>query len=205
MRHGRSHLAAGRLRGGFTLIEVMFATLLMSVVGMAIVGFMSAFASGIQVRTTISDPPLEASLATRRLASAAPGFSYVLQVNGARAAIWLGDSVPSRMVDLSEIGVVRFDETAGMLVLDTMDPMVVATDPLLDREFLFSSSTDFIGAIDDQRDAGRTVRNILAEGLETVQFSASGVPSGHATVTITLEAGSARIALSPAFVEEPVR
>ena len=89
MRHGRSHLSASRLRAGFTLIEVMFATLLMSVVGMAIVGFMSAFASGIQVRTTISDPSLEASLATRRLASAAPGFAYVLQVNGARAAIWL--------------------------------------------------------------------------------------------------------------------
>lgn len=205
MRHGRSHLSASRLRAGFTLIEVMFATLLMSVVGMAIVGFMSAFASGIQVRTTISDPSLEASLATRRLASAAPGFAYVLQVNGARAAIWLGDSVPSRMVDLSEIGLVRFDETTGMLVLETMDPMVIATDPLLDREFQFSSSTDFIGAIEDQRENGRTVRNILAEGLESTQFSTSGIPAGHATVTITLEAGSARIALSPVFVEEPVR
>lgn len=205
MRHGRSHPSAGRLRAGFTLIEVMFATLLMSVVGMAIVGFMSAFASGIQVRTTIGDPSLEASLATRRLASAAPGFSYVLQVNGARAAIWLGDSVPSRMVDLSEIGLVRFDETTGMLVLETVDPMELATNPLLDREYQFSSSTDFIGAIEDQRDAGRTVRNILAEGLESTQFAASGVPSGHATITITLEAGSARIALSPAFVEEPVR
>jgi hypothetical protein len=205
MRHGRSHPSAGRLRAGFTLIEVMFATLLMSVVGMAIVGFMSAFASGIQVRTSISDPSLEASLATRRLSSAAPGFTYVLQVNGARAAIWLGDSVPSRMVDLSEIGLVRFDEATGMLVLETVDPIELATNPLLDREFEFRSSTDFIGAIEDQREAGRTVRNILAEGLDSTQFSTSGVPSGHATIAIALESGSARIALSPAFVEEPAR
>ena len=60
MRDQRRHFNAPRLRAGFTLIEVVFATLLMSVVGMAIVGFMSAFASGIQTRTTISDPPLEA-------------------------------------------------------------------------------------------------------------------------------------------------
>lgn len=201
----RSHLRARRHTAGFTLIEVMFATLLMSVVGMAIVGFMSAFASGIQVRTKIGDPSLEASLATRRLASAAPGFSYVLQVSGARAAIWLGDSVPSRMVDLSEIGLVRYDETSGMLVLETMDPMEMAVNPQLDREYAFSSATDFIGAIEEQRDAGRTVRNILAEGLESAAFATQGVPTGHATVAITLEAGSARIALSPPFVEEPVR
>jgi hypothetical protein len=205
MRDRRRHFNASRLRAGFTLIEVMFATLLMSVVGMAIVGFMSAFASGIQTRTTISDPALEASLAARRLASVAPGFCFVLQVNGARAAIWLSDSVPSRMVDLSEIGLVRFDETNGMLVLETMDPMEMAVNPLLERELAYSSSTDFIGAIEDQRDAGRTVRSILAEGLEAAQFSTQGVPSGHATITITLEAGSARIALSPAFLEEPVQ
>lgn len=205
MRHGRRHLRARGNRAGFTLIEVMFATLLMSVVGMAIVGFMSAFASGIQVRTTISDPSLEASLATRRLASAAPGFSYVLQVSGARAAIWLGDTTPSRMVDLSEIGLVRFDETNGMLVLETVNPMEFALNPLLDREYQYDATTDFIGAIEEQRDAGRTVRNILAEGINSTSFSKSGIPAGSATVTITLEAGSARIALSPPFLEEPVR
>jgi hypothetical protein len=205
MRRRRAHLRARRAHAGFTLIEVMFATLLMSVVGMAIVGFMSAFASGIQIRTTISDPSLEASLATRRLASAAPGFSYVLQVNGARAAIWLSDSVPSRSVDLSEVGLIRFDETNGMLVLETVDPLAIAANPALDAEFAFNPSTNFIGAIEEQRDAGRTVRNILAEGLESTVFSTSGVPSGHATINITLEAGSSRIALSPAFLEEPLR
>lgn len=193
------------MRRGFTLIEVMFATLLMSVVGMAIVGFMSAFANGIGARTSLNDPALEPSLAARRLSAAAPGFCYVLQVNGARAAIWLSDTVPSRTVHLSELGLVRFDEDAGMIVLETMDPAALTQNPNLEEEFTFSAATDFVGAIENQRELGNTVRNILAEAIDSAAFTTQGVPSGHAIISVTIESASARIALSPAFLEEPVQ
>lgn len=197
--------AALRARCGFTLIEVMFATLLMSVVGMAIVGFMSAFATGIGARANLNDPALEPSLAARRLAAAAPGFCFVLQVNGARAAIWLSDTVPSRTVHLSELGLVRFDDESGMIVLETMDPATLSQNPALEAEFTYSAATDFIAAIEAQRELGHTVRNILAEAIDAAAFSTQGVPSGHATITVTIESSSARIALSPAFLEEPVQ
>jgi hypothetical protein len=192
-------------RRGFTLIEVMFAALLMTVVGVAIVGFMSAYANGIRGRSTMNDPALESSLATRRLATLAPSFCYVLQVNGARAAIWLSDTVPSRSVHLSELGLVSFDEETGEIIFESVNPTAFNNDLTLDREFAYNAATDFIGAMETQRSFGRTMRQILAEGIDSISFSTQGVSAGNARITMSMEGGSAQIALAPAFIEEPLR
>lgn len=190
---------------GFTLIEVMFAALLMSVVGMAILGFISAFARGIETRSTMNDPALESSLAARRLETIAPGFCWVLRTDASRAAIWLSDSVPSRSVHLSELGLVRFDADEGELVFDIVNPEAFSADPTLDVELLLGPTTDFIGAMEAQRALGRTLRHILAEGIDAVSCSTTSMPAGTAAVTITMPSGSARIPLSPSFPMEPLR
>lgn len=198
------HSGLSRTRSGFTLIEVMFATLLLGIVGMGILTFMSAFASGIQVRQSINDAAIDSSLAARRLAAVAPGFTYVLEADQDRVAIWLSDSVPSRTVHRSEVGIVRYDATRDRLLFETLSPAALAGNPMLDAELPFTGGTDFVGALDEARVNGDIVSQILAERVETAWFTTAGVPSGHATLHIEFTYGSAQVAISPAFTEPPV-
>ena len=206
MRRRLVHLRISvRTRAAFTLIEVMFATLLMGIVGAAILSFMSAFASGIAVRSTVNDPALESSLAARKFAAVAPGFSYLLEADGGRAAIWLGDTTPSFTVHRSEVGILRFEPTRGMLILETFDPAILALNPLLEQEFAFTPATDFIGALDSARESGAVLRQVLAEGVTSVSFATAGLPAGDAELTLNFQMGTGRIALSPVYRERPFR
>ena len=200
--HARS---AARMRPAFTLIEVLFATLLMGIVGAAILSFMSAFASGIAIRSSVNDPALESALAARKFAAVAPSFSYVLETDGNRAAIWLGDTTPSFTVHRSEIGLLRFEPTRGMLVLETLDPAMLALNPLLEQEFAFTPATDFIGELDSSRNNGAVIRQVLAEGVTSLSFATTGLPAGDAELTLNFQTGTGRIALSPVYRERPFR
>lgn len=190
---------------GFTLIEVMFATLLLGVVGMAIVGFMGAYARGIETRTSMNDPALDSTLAARRLSALAPGFCYVLQVKGSAAAIWLSDTVPSCTVHLSELAVVRFDDADGTLVFEMVDPTDIAAGTASDVELMPSATVDFVEEVAKRAEGGGTVRQILAEGLDATSFSTTGVSPGNARITLTMPSGTSTLVLSPAFTEEPRR
>ncbi|MBI1304528.1 MAG: hypothetical protein GC172_12200 [Phycisphaera sp.] len=196
--------ARARSRRAFTLIEVMFAVLLMGVVGLAISGFLSAFAAGTDARANMNDPAIESTLATRRLTMLAPGFCWVLQSNPGSAAIWLSDTVPSRSVHLSELGLVRFDETTGELVYEFVDPAFLRESYKLNAE-LPLSSTDYIALMDEQRNEDRLLRHILAEGIDEVVITTSGVPEGQARISVTIDGFSAAISLSPPFLEEPLQ
>ena len=202
LAHVRSH---ARARPAFTLIEVLFATLLMGIVGAAILSFMSAFASGIAVRSTVNDPALKSALAARKFAAVAPSFSYMLEADGDRAAIWLGDTTPSFSVHRSEIGILRFEPTRGMLILETLDPAMLALNPLLDRDLAFTPATDFIGELDSSRSDGAVLRQVLAEGVTSLSFATAGLPAGDAELTMNFQMGTGRIALSPVYRERPFR
>jgi hypothetical protein len=193
-----------RIRRAFTMIEVMFAVLLMGVVGVAISGFLSAFAAGTDARTNMNDPAIESTLATRRLTMLAPGFCWVLEANPGAAAIWLSDTVPSRSVHLSELGLVRFDDTTGELVYEFVDPVFLRESYKLNAE-LPLSSTDYIALMDEQRIEGRLLRHILAEGIDEVAITTNGVPAGQARISVTIDGFSAAISLSPPFLEEPLQ
>lgn len=203
MRPSNHRLQSARSAPGFTLIEVMFATMLLGVVGMAIVGFMGAYARGIDSRTTLNDPALDSTLAARRLAALAPGFCYVLQVKDASAAIWLSDTVPSCTVHLSELAVVRFDDAEGTLVFETVDPAHFANFAGADMELTPNATIDFVEEMAKRARQGDTLRQILAEGLDATAFSTTGVSPGSARVTLTMPSGAATLALSPSFLEEP--
>jgi len=192
------------IRRAFTLIEVMFAVLLMGFVGLAISGFLSAFASGTDARTNMNDPAIESTLATRRLTMLAPGFCWVLEANPGNAAIWLSDTVPSRSVHLSELGLIRFDESTGELVYEFVDPAFLRESYRLNAE-LPLASTDFVAVMGEQRAEGRLLRHILAEGIDEVAMTTNGAAPGTARLGITINGFSATISLSPPFLEEPLQ
>jgi hypothetical protein len=141
---------------------------------------------------------------TMGLTMLAPGFCWVLEANPGAAAIWLSDTVPSRSVHLSELGLVRFDDTTGELVYEFVDPAFLRESYKLNAE-LPLSSTDYIALMDEQRIEGRLLRHILAEGIDEVAITTNGVPAGQARISVTIDGFSAAISLSPPFLEEPLQ
>lgn len=191
-----------RPRRGFTLIEVMLAVGLVGVVGAGILAFLSAFASGASARVRVSDPALEATLAVRRLNSIVPDFRTVLAADTQNAVLWVSDRVPSRTVHLSELACLRVDGARGELLLETIDDSALVADRSLETEF--RASDDFQAAFASAREAGIVRSRVLAEGLDSVSFSAARSRSA-----VVLEVGAAGatsgVVLSPARPEEPLR
>jgi prepilin-type N-terminal cleavage/methylation domain-containing protein len=187
---------------GFTLIEVMLAVGLVGVVGAGILAFLSAFATGASARARVSDPALEATLAVRRLNAIVPDFRTVLAADKRSAILWVSDRVPSRTVHLSELACLRVDGARGELLLDTIDDSALVADRSLETEF--RASDDFLAAFDSAREAGIVRSRVLAEGLDSVSFSAARSRSA-----VVLEVGAAGatsgVVLSPARPEEPLR
>ena len=191
-----------RPRRGFTLIEVMLAVGLVGVVGAGILAFLSAFATGASARVRVSDPALEATLAVRRLNSIVPDFRTVLAADTQNAVFWVSDRVPSRTVHLSELACLRVDGARGELLLETIDDSALVADRSLETEF--RASDDFQAAFASAREAGIVRSRVLAEGLDSVSFSAARSRSA-----VVLEVGAAGatsgVVLSPARPEEPLR
>lgn len=191
-----------RPRRGFTLIEVMLAVGLVGIVGAGILAFLSAFATGASARVRVSDPALEATLAVRRLNSIVPDFRTVLAADTQNAVLWISDRVPSRTVHLSELACLRIDGARGELLLDTIDDSALVADRSLETEF--RASDDFQAAFASAREAGIVRSRVLAEGLDSVSFSAARSRSA-----VVLEVGAAGatsgVVLSPARPEEPLR
>ena len=189
-------------RNGFTLIEVVVAAALLGIVGLAIVAFLSAFAHGATARTRVSDPAIEGALAIERLHALAPQLRCVLASRDDMAALWLSDAVPSRSVHLSELGWIRFDADHGEVLLERVDSAALDADRLLESEF--EHDADFLAVRLDAFRAGILKESVLAEGLDHGSFIALRRGDG---VELQLEAAqtSARLALSPALQEEPLR
>lgn len=193
-------------RRGFTLVEVLLATGLLGIIGLAILAFLSAFARGASTRTHVSDPALEGTLALARLRALAPQLRCTLESDDGRAALWLSDAVPSRTVHLSELGWLRFDGTTGDLLFERVDPVAIAMDRTLESEFL--RTDDFFAVRDHAAADGLLTTQIIAEGLDRIAFGAltqtRGVPTAH-EMLLSNRSATARLALPPAVQEEPLR
>ena len=193
-------------RRGFTLVEVLLATGLLGIIGLAILAFLSAFARGAAMRTHVSDPALEGALAVARLKALAPQLRCTLESDDERAALWLSDAVPSRTVHLSELGWLRFEKGTGDLFFERIDPVALASDRGLESEFL--RTDDFFAVRDHAAHDGILSSQIIAEGLDHVAFGTVAVtrsaPKEH-EMTLASPSSTARLRLPPAIQEEPLR
>ena len=192
-------------RRGFTLVEILIAALLMTIVGAAIVAFLSALAAGGEARERISDPAIEATLSARRFDTLAPDFRTVLAADGGEALIWANDQIASRSVHLSEVLLLRFDAEAQELLLESVDAEAIANDRSLEQEYAIGHYGSLRDAFEALRTDGLLVREILAEGIPSVEFTEVTGEPGSLDATFSGEDSSARIRLSPKEAEEPLR
>jgi prepilin-type N-terminal cleavage/methylation domain-containing protein len=187
---------------GFTLVEVLVASALLGMVGLAALSFLSAVASGAAARSRVSDPAIEATLAGRRLAALVPSMRAVLDAEGDAAAIWLSDSVPSRTVHLSELGCVRFDAARGEIVLERIPESRFLADRALETEL--SADDDFLATLANARADGLLSSALLAEGVDRAAFTRDP-QSGMVDLAFEADRASARLRLTRTLDEEPRR
>jgi hypothetical protein len=196
-----AHHASNR---GFSLVEVMFATLLLTVVGAAIFGFLSAMASGGEARRSACDPALESALAVRRLKNAAPAFRFTLRVRDDEALVWMSDLVPSRSVHTSEAGVLRFDEEERILVLETVDAAYLDRNRTQEREYSTSRYQQLSEHLQALRAADALVPTVIAEGIDAVRFRPDPDAPGALRITFAVDQHETTFVVAPAPPEEPI-
>lgn len=190
---------------GFTFIEVMLAVALLGIVGLACVGFLTAFAQGGEARQRISDPAIESALAIRRIDTLVPSFRTLLAADGETALIWVSDRIASRSVHLSETAMIRFDAEQAELLLETPLAEAIAADRELEGEYLLGQYGSLRDAFDALRDGGMLEREILAEGIDSVELAPVFGTPGVVEATFANTVASTRIRIAPAALEEPLR
>jgi hypothetical protein len=173
-------------------------------VGAAIASFLSAMASGSEARRNICDPALESALAVRRFKNIAPDFRQVLTVTPDEALVWLSDLVPSRSVHTSEAGLLRFDTTEGVLLLETVHGSYLDRNRFRERDYLGGQYALLADDLNALREAGGLVATVVAEGIESVEFGSDPDGSGGMRIIFTVDGYGTTFLLAPAQPEEPI-
>ncbi len=195
----------GRPRRGFTMIEVMVAVLLLGIVSAAIVAFLGAASSRGSRMLRLSDPALEAVVAIRRLGTIAPNMRCVLLVEETRALVWMSDDNPNLAVNLSEVGLLRFESADAELLLETLDRAALLADPALDTAFDRNDYAALFEEFDQLRSSGSLTQRVLAEALQSIDFDVPTGAEGTARARFRASEYETLAVIAPIPLELPLR
>lgn len=187
------------------MIEVLFATLMLGVVGAAILTFLSAVSSGSAARQNASDSALESTLAVRRFATLAPDFRYTLSTTTDQSVVWLSDSIPSLTVHTSEAGLLRYDAQAREVVLEVVNPLALAANRRLERVYLQGNYDLLVADFAKLRGDGALIRNILAERVDDARLTPDATLAGSLRLKIEFDGIASSVTISPRTAQEPSR
>ncbi len=168
--------APSRSRRALTLLELLLAVAITTIVGLAMATAMTATARGMTTAGDARSAVQRAHVAYVRLRSYTSQALALLQADPSRGfAVWLQDDVPANKVNLSELRCFWFDASAGTLSVELMalpdswtPEMVEAHDIELDPD------ADFLAVMLDQRGLGYTQTEILTEGLDNLEIIFDG-------------------------------
>lgn len=181
------------------------AVLILGIVAAGIGGFLSAVGARGSRQLRMADPAIEAVIAIRRLGTLAPAIRCVLLVDQQRAIVWLCDDNPNSAVNTSEIGLLRFDEANDELVLETLDRRALLGKPALEQEYEDGKYAAVFTDFDGLRKDGVLVQRVLAEGLESVEFTMPTAARGTAEARFRANDYETLAVIAPMPVEEPLR
>jgi prepilin-type N-terminal cleavage/methylation domain-containing protein len=194
-----------RPRRGFTMVEVLVAVLILGIVSAAIGAFLSAVGTRGTAQLRLSDPAIEAVVAMRRLGTVAPNMRCVLLTEETRALLWLSDENPNLAVNLSEVGLIRFDAANAELVLESLDRAALLANPALELEFDDGTYADIFEEFDRLRSAGSLRQRLLAEGLQSVEFETPASAQGTARSRFRANDYETLAVIAPIPLEVPLR
>lgn len=187
------------------MVEVVLALLFLGIVSAAIGGFLSAVGMRGAQQLRLSDPAIEAIVAMRRLGTIAPEIRFVLLAEQGHALVWLHDDNPNSAVNTSEVGLVRFDASNAELVLETVNRAALLANPTLESEYASDEYAGIVADFDTLRASGALVQRVLAEGLQSVEFTVPNAAPGTAEARFRANDYETLAVIAPIPLEEPLR
>jgi len=187
------------------MVEVLMAVLILGIVSAAIGAFLSAVGMRGTRQLRLSDPAIEAIVAMRRLGTIAPNMRCVLLTEETRALVWTSDDNPNLAVNLSEVGLLRFDAANAELLLESLDRAALLANPALELEFEEGDYATVFEEFDRLRAAGSLRQRVLAEGLQSVEFQTPTGAAGTAQSRFRANDYETLAVIAPIPLEVPLR
>lgn len=106
-----------RSRRGMTLLEVLLAIAVMSLVGLGTTGMMSALTTGMIEQHDARSSMLRAGLSQARLSSYVSRCRCLLDLEETRVVLWLEDTDGDNVIDGTEVRWVSWDPTTAALTI----------------------------------------------------------------------------------------
>lgn len=100
---------------GFTLVEVMLALVLASLVGVTILIMLQAVGSATEERFSMREPLVNRQVVSLRIGAVLRPSSMVLGADSERLVLWAGDANLDGVPNLSELRLVKYQPSAGQV------------------------------------------------------------------------------------------
>jgi prepilin-type N-terminal cleavage/methylation domain-containing protein len=180
VRHGRD-------RRGLTLLELLLALVITTLVAGAIAGMLGAVSAGVGSRKDNRAVMVLAHAGQSRLAAYFATARCVLARSGSNITLWLNDSRESNTVHASEVRWLQYDSAAGALMVRYVDFPANWTRTaceIADNEYAASSDWDAVLA-------SYQAKNLI---------SSRALVDNLASVSLTLDHASAAAARRVGFL-----
>ncbi len=161
----RTHAAAR----GLTLLELMLALSITTIVAAAIAGMLSAVTAGVGTRRDARSVMVRAGAAQARLAAYIIPCSSLLASDGSSLVVWLEDSRASDTVHATEVRWLSYDAAAGAIdvhLVDFPDTWTQAARDLADVQY--AAGADFNAVLSSYQGNGWISTLRLVDGLDSL-------------------------------------
>lgn len=171
-------------RRGLTMLELLLATAVTVIAGMALSMVMTTVARTISAETGKRSALQRAHAAYVRLRAYTEPALCLLQHDPDRGfALWLEDSNPSNSVNLSEMRAVWFDADAGTISVERVEfPPEWPEELKDDSDVVLSSGADFLNEMEAQRQKGYTKTEVVCDRVAAALLEHDSVLAQDALV-----------------------
>ena len=179
-------------RRGLSLLEMLLALSITSLIAVGISSMISAVTSGVGTRRDIRTTMVRANAAQTRLAAYIVPCRSLLANNGSDLVLWLNDSRESDSVHATEIRWLLFDAEQGAIdvhFVDFPDAWTQTAKDLADTEY--SANANWDAVLTQYQTSGWITTVRLVDGLNSAAITTdAAVPMGSRHVTFDLGFGT---------------
>lgn len=166
------------MRRGMTLLELMLAISITTLVASGIAGMLSGLSTGLVIGEEVRTGMLATSASHRRVHLALGDPAGILLIESPDAVVWFGDANAGGRLEPSEVGWLEFDADRGELSLERVvfpEDWTALDRARVDRPI--AAGTDLREIRDDLRDQDLIHRKVLADGLLEAEMAEGAMDS----------------------------
>ena len=180
---------------GMTLVELLIALAITTVIGLAMVTVLTTVARGLSSANGERSALQRANVLSHRLTSYSQAALAIIAADKGGLAMWLHDETGEQQVNLLELRVFWFDEDSEVVTLEYVSFPDTWTEEEVDAaNTIVTSIEDPFVVMEQQRALGYTVSNEIVDGVGGIAViasnkSAPASPRFAMTLDLVIEPG----------------